>query len=206
MGFRFPVFWVRGFFFGFLGEVGQSALCFLVGRSSKFLQLSAGIQSCRGNLFNLIVIIIAYLPFYFLMVLNYYYHSVTIVNTVFWATKNFWFFSLFFLVFCKWYTVCSYKLGVLGPWEFLWRAGSCIYSVLVSLFCEIGGPVQFYLVTVVGWTAGLYRFSWFSGSISVGTVRVKRWGGDPIFLSSSVCCLFSWRLYICGRDLLCYIL
>ena len=72
---------------------------------------------------------------------------------------------------------------MLGPWEFLWRAGSCIYSVLVSLFCEIGGPVQFYLVTVVGWTAGLYRFSFFSGSISVGTVRVKRWGGDPIFLS-----------------------
>ena len=65
MGFRFPVFWVRGFFFGFLGEVGQSALCFLVGRLSKFLQLSAGIQSCRGNLFNLIVIIIAYLPFDF---------------------------------------------------------------------------------------------------------------------------------------------
>ena len=27
-------------------------MCFLVGRSSKFLQLSAGIQSCRGNLFN----------------------------------------------------------------------------------------------------------------------------------------------------------
>ena len=110
------------------------------------------------------------------MVLNYYYHSVTIVNTVVCAAKNFWFFSLFFLVFCKWYRVCSYKLGVLGPWEFLWRAGSCIYSVLVSLFCEIGGPVQFYLVTVVGWTAGLYRFSFFSGSISVGTVRVKRWG------------------------------
>ena len=174
MGFRFPVIWVRGFFFGFLGEVGQSALCFLVGRLSKFLQLSAGIQSCRGNLFNLIVIIIAYLPFDFLMVLNYYYHSVTIVNTVFCATENFWFF-LFFI----WSSVIGigsvfYKLGVLGPWEFLWRAGSCIYSVLVPLFCEIGGPVQFYLVTVVGWTAGLYIFSFFSGSISVGTVRVKR--------------------------------
>ena len=54
-----------------------------------------------------------------------------------------------------------------------WRAGSCIYSVFVSLCCEIGGPVQFYLVTVVEWTAGLYRFSFFSGSIAVGTVRVK---------------------------------
>ncbi len=67
-----------------------------------------------------------------------------------------------------------YKLGVLGPWGFLWRAGSCIYSVFVSLFCEIGGPVQIYLVTVVGWAAGLYIFSSFSGSLLVGTVRVKR--------------------------------
>ncbi len=96
------------------------------------------------------------------------------MNTVFCAAKNFWFF-LFFI----WSSVIGigsvfYKLGVLGPWEFLWRAGSCIYSVLVPLFCEIGGPVQFYLVTVVGWTAGLYIFSLFSGSISVGTVRVKR--------------------------------
>ena len=96
MGFRFPVFWVRGFFFGFLGEVGQSALCFLVGRLSKFLQLSAGIQSCRGNLFNLIVIIIAYLPFDFLMILTYYYHSVTIVNTCSVRRRIFGFFSFLF--------------------------------------------------------------------------------------------------------------
>ncbi len=48
-----------------------------------------------------------------------------------------------------------------------------VYSVFVFLCCEIGGPVQFYLVTVVEWTAGMYRFSFFSGSIAVGTVRVK---------------------------------
>ncbi len=73
---------------------------------------------------------------------------------------------------------------MLGPWEFLWRAGSCIYSVFVSLCCEIGGPVQFYLVTVVEWTAGLYRFSFFSGSIAVGTYCTGEMvrGGDPIFL------------------------
>ena len=136
--------------------MGQSALCFLVGRSSKFLQLSAGIQSCRGNLFNLIVIIIAYLPFYFLTVLNYYYHSVTIVNTVFCATKNFWFFSLFFLVFCKWYTVCSYKLGVLGPWEFS------------------GGPGHVYVSCVsplVGCRAGTSIFG-HCGGVDGGTVRI----------------------------------
>ncbi len=45
----------------------------------------------------------------------------------------------------------------------------CLYLFSV----RFGGPVQFYLVTVVEWTAGLYRFSFFSGSIAVGTVRVK---------------------------------
>jgi len=172
MGFRFPVFWVRGFFFGFLGEVGQSALCFLVGRSSKFLQLSAGIQSCRGNLFNLIVIIIAYLPFYFLMVLNYYYHSVTIVNTVVCATKNSWFiFSMLFLVFCKWYTVCSYKLGVLGPWEFFWRAGSCICLVCVSA-CGVPGWYEYIWAL---WWCGRRDCTDFlsSGFVGAGIVRVK---------------------------------
>ena len=48
-----------------------------------------------------------------------------------------------------------------------------IFRACISFLCD-GGPVQFYLVTVVGWTAGLYIFSFFSGSISVGTVRVKR--------------------------------
>jgi hypothetical protein len=41
MGFRFPAYWVRGFFLGFSGYKGQSALCFLEGRSSRFLQFFA---------------------------------------------------------------------------------------------------------------------------------------------------------------------
>jgi hypothetical protein len=170
MGFRFPVFWVRGFFFGFLGEVGQSALCFLVGRSSKFLQLSAGIQSCRGNLFNLIVIIIAYLPFDFLMVLNYYYHSVTIVNTVFCATKNSWFF------------LCCF-----------WSSVSGIRSVLINWVCWVrgnfsGGPGHVYIPCLYLFSvrlAGRYNFIWS-----------QWWGGRrdctdfPSFLA-----LYRWVLY-----------
>ncbi len=71
---------------------------------------------------------------------------------------------------------------MLGLWEFFWRAGSCIYFVFVCLCCGIGGPVQFYLVTVVEWTAGLYRFSFSAGSIAAGTVRVKHGeGGGPFF-------------------------
>ncbi len=36
-----------------------------------------------------------------------------------------------------------------------------------------GGPVQFYLITVVEWAAGLYRFSVFSGSAVAGAVQLK---------------------------------
>ncbi len=50
MGFRFPASWWRAPSWAFL-RVGQSALCFLAGRSSKFPQLFAVIQSCRGKYF-----------------------------------------------------------------------------------------------------------------------------------------------------------
>ncbi len=76
-------------------------------------------------------------------------------------------------------------LGVLGPWEFLWRAGSYFLSVRGSAVWSVG-PVQFiwalawggwrgctgfssfglccgeygtiYLSAGRGWVAGLYRF------------------------------------------------
>ena len=156
MGFRFPVFWVRGFFFGFLGEVGQSALCCLVGRSSEFLQLFAGIQSCRGNLFILIVIIIGYLPFDFLMVLNYYYHSIAIAKIVFWVAKNFRFF------------LCS-----------IWFSVSGIVSVLINWVCWVrgnfsGGPGRVYVSCVsplVECWAGTSIFG-HCGGVDGGTVRI----------------------------------
>jgi len=136
--------------------VGQSALCFLVGRSSKFLQLSAGIQSCRGNLFNLIVISIGYLPCDFLMVLNYCYHSVAIVNTVFLAAKNF---RLF---------LCS-----------IWFSVSGIGSVLINWVCWVrgdfsGGPGHVYVSCVsplVACRAGTSIFG-HCGGVDGGTVRI----------------------------------
>ena len=36
-----------------------------------------------------------------------------------------------------------------------------------------GGSVQFYLGTLVAWTAGLYGFSFLSGFVVAGTVRLK---------------------------------
>jgi len=41
---------VKGFFLGFLCWMDQSALFFLAGRSSKFLQFYAVVQLCRGKL------------------------------------------------------------------------------------------------------------------------------------------------------------
>ncbi len=78
-----------------------SQLCAFLweGRQNSF-NLSAVIQSCRGNLFNLIVIIfiVYFFSFDLLMVLNYYYHLATTVNTVFCATKNFSFFHCSFVL------------------------------------------------------------------------------------------------------------
>ena len=179
-------------------------MCCLVGRSSEFLQLFAGIQSCRGNLFNLIVIIIGYLPFDFLMVLNYYYHSVAIAKIVFWVAKNFRFFSLFYLVFCKWYSICSYKVGVLGPWEFFWRAGSCICLVCVS---ACGVPGWYECIWALWWCGRrdcTDFFLWLCRG-GYGTGEMVR--GVVCFFPflPSVCCQLSWRLDVCGRNFMLYI-
>jgi hypothetical protein len=94
---------------------------------------------------------------------------------------------------------------VLGPWEFLWRAGSCIYSVFVSLFCEIGGPVQFlfgHSGGVDGGTVQIFLFLWLcSGGYCTGEM-VR--GGDPIFLlflQLAVSSFGGWILV----GILCYI-
>ncbi len=49
------------------------------------------------------------------------------------------------------FVFCHLKLGVLGPWEFLWRAGSYIFCVCDSAVWS-AGPVQFYLaLSWSGW-------------------------------------------------------
>ncbi len=47
---------------------------------------------------------------------------------------------------------------MLGPWEFLWRAGSCILFVCVSLCCA-------------GWRVGTILFGHFGG-VDGGTVLI----------------------------------
>ncbi|MFN9982366.1 MAG: hypothetical protein ACK53Y_20735, partial [bacterium] len=110
----------------------------------------------------------------------------------------------FYLVFCKWSRICSYKLGVLGPWEFLWRAGSWIGLVCVSA-CGVPGWYEY--IWVLGWCGRRDCMDFLSsGFVGAGTVRVKWWGGGSFFpFLSLVCCQFSWRLDICGRNFMLYI-
>ncbi len=74
---------------------------------------------------------------------------------------------------------------------------SCFVSPLVE--CRAGTSVFGHCG---GGTAGLYGFSslWLcSGGYRSG--EMVRGGGEcVVLLFSSVCCQFSWRLDICGRD------
>ncbi len=78
------------------------------------------------------------------------------------------------------FVFCFSFMGVLGPWEFLWRAGSYIFSVCDSAVWG-AGPVQFYSGTFLERMAGLYRFSLLSGSVVAGTVPLKWQGGWSVF-------------------------
>ncbi len=77
---------------------------------------------------------------------------------------------------------CLFILGVLGLWEFLWRAGSYIFCVCDSAVWS-AGPVQFYLGASVEQMAGLYKiFLFFLAFLfwlccsGYGTVELVRGG------------------------------
>ena len=73
---------------------------------------------------------------------------------------------------CFTHCIRHFKLGVLGPWEFLCRAGSCIFCVCDSAMWS-AGPVQVYSGILLERMAGLYRFFCLSSSVVAGTVRLK---------------------------------
>ncbi len=120
-------------------------------------------------------------------------------------------FSFCSLFFCK---RCMFILNV--PFILIGCAGSVgisLASRVMYIFCVFvsavwsAGPVQVYLGTLVVWTAGLYGFSFSLWLWVAGTVRLKWWGGWAVFpLLSAVCCQFSWRLDVCGRNFVLYIL
>jgi hypothetical protein len=95
-------------------------------------------------------------------------------------------------------SLVPFILGVLGPWEFLWRAGSYFFCVgLRFVECRAG---TIYFGVSLGWVAGLYRFS-FSW-VLLRWVRYDLNSGEAVVrlsLLSSVCCLLSWQVVVCGR-------
>ncbi len=70
---------------------------------------------------------------------------------------------------------CMFISGVLGPCEFLWRAGSYIFCVcLRCVECRAGTSLFGHFPGVDG---GTVRVFFFSVSVVAGTVRLKWWGG-----------------------------
>ncbi len=140
--------------------MGQSALCFLAGRSSRFLQLFAVIQSCRGKYSNFSIVlsiffIRLYKAFGFFLLFDFFNW-----NIVFEWRKFFPFCSAFFLVsgVCLFMYTQSPFIGCAGSVGIFWRAGSCIYPMCVSL-------------RRVEWRAGTIIFGHFGG-VDGGTVRI----------------------------------
>jgi hypothetical protein len=81
-----------------------------------------------------------------------------------------------------------------------------VYIVCVSLLCGVAGRYNLfgYFGGVGGGTVRIFLSLWLCSG-GYGTAELAR-GVVRFSLLSSVCCLFSWRLDICGRNLLCYIL
>ncbi len=62
---------------------------------------------------------------------------------------------------------CAGSVGISLASRVMYIFRVCVSAVWSAL------PVQFYLGTSVVWAAGLYGFSFLSGSVVAGTVRLK---------------------------------
>ncbi len=90
-------------------------------------------------------------------------------------------FSFITLVSCSVYFERAGSLGVS-------LAGRVIFSFCVGFRCVECRSGTIYLDASLGWVAGLYRIFPSLGSVVVGTVQLKWWGGWPDFL---VCLQFA---------------
>ncbi len=70
--------------------------------------------------------------------------------------------------------------------------------------CRAGTSIFGHFVGVGG---GTVRIFCLPGFVLAGTVRLKWWGGLCFLFSfSSVCCQFSWRVDMRGRNIVLYFL
>ena len=172
---------MRGFFWGFPGYKDQSALSFLKGRSSRFFNSPLFVQSCRGKFLYLVSVWSSFLfssgiirLLDFLIFFGYY-----LEYCLFCGEGSFSFVLRYFckrcvFIYLLYLFLALFTFGVLGPWEFLWRAGS--YISCVGLRCVECRAGTIYLSASLEWMAGLYRFSLFFCFVAVGAVRLKWWG------------------------------
>ncbi len=121
----------EGFFSAFPGYKDQSALSFLKGRSSRFLHFYAVCSIMSRQEFSCILRVFGsgLFSFGFIRLLDFLIYLVITVNTCLFVVKIFSLFISRYFVSGVCFTHCirHFKLGVLGLWEFLWRAGSCIF-------------------------------------------------------------------------------
>ncbi len=194
---------MKGSFLGF-PWVGQSALCFLVRRLSKFLQLFAVIQSCRGNYFvNLSVSCLLFNVLY-----DFRMFSILNIGILFLGGKcsRFLFVSLFLWAVCVYYEYAFFLIGCDGSVG-ISLAGRVVYifRVCISLLWDwrAGTILLGHSGGVDGGTVQIFLLLWlYSGGYCTGEM-VR--GGDPILFISSICCQFSWRMDI-GRNIVLYFL
>ncbi len=116
---------------------------------------------------NIFLLVSVSVPFLFssvlIRLLDFLIYLVITVSTFFFCGEDFFFFlfvlryfvggvclSIYVFVFCH------LKLGVLGPWEFLWRAGSYILCVCLRCVEYRAGTILF--GAFMERMAGLYRF------------------------------------------------
>ena len=121
--------------------------------------------------------------FVYFVFIRFYKASISVtylaitVNTIWFCDEDFSFFfcSLFFSVsgiclFCTLHFL-NWVCWVRG--NFSGEPGHVYFTCAYLSAVWGGGSVQFYLGTLVVWTAGLYGFSIFSCSAVAGTVRLK---------------------------------
>jgi hypothetical protein len=196
--------------------MGQSVLCFLTGRSSKFRQSFAVVRSCRGKyLINLQVSYPFFVFIWFYKGSGFFNITRLLLEYCLLSGDNFSF--LCSVLFCKrCVSICLLYLSPVCLLWVCWVRGNSLAGRVIYCLCVCGsavwsaGPVQFNSGTLLEWLAGLYRFFLLaflsSGSAVAGTVQLNWCGGVVCFYFSlsSVCCHFSWRMDVCGRIFVLY--
>ena len=134
------------------------------------------------------------------MILRFFFHFDKIMSyavILYFSGKNF---RCFLLIVVPVTGVClllSYGLssiiGYIGLVGISWRAGSCTYRRLCVSTAWSAGPVRVYLVALLGWVAGRYRFPVLFGFVLACVRVIEQVGGWRVGTIFLYFCLL-WRV------------